>query len=79
PERLIHEDGSELRWTWSADGQLLTEQDESGHLTRYTYHPGTALLSGILYPDNTREAYRYDLRTGQVTEIADGNGQRWQL
>ncbi|UWX93372.1 DUF6531 domain-containing protein [Enterobacter mori] len=79
PERIIHEDGSERRWAWNGDGQLLTEQDESGHITRYTYHPGTALLSEILYPDNTRETYRYDLRTGQVTEIVDGNGQRWQL
>ncbi|MGH8018547.1 MAG: hypothetical protein ACREIA_09690, partial [Opitutaceae bacterium] len=70
----IYQDGSQVNYTYTADGRLKARLWARGILTTYAYDPHTGDLAGIDYADTTPDiSYTYD-RLGRLQGKGDAAG-----
>ncbi|MFY3769146.1 hypothetical protein AHYW_002874 [Providencia manganoxydans] len=68
--------GRETRTQWR-DFQKISETNDMGETTHYTYHPD-GLIAQIYLPDNRKVGYEYN-ENGQLTRYIAPTGDVWQL
>ena len=64
---------NDITWTYNAQGQLESEKDKLGRLTRYTYYPESGLLHTKVSPRDITKTYIYD-SSGRLETITYSDG-----
>jgi RHS repeat-associated protein len=63
-------------WTYDAKGNVLTETDPNGHLTKYEYDAFGNRMT-VTDPDGHVTRYQYDI-VGNRTGMTDANNHEWK-
>lgn len=68
-DMTVAQDGPDTRFTYDANGNVLTRTDAADNVTTYEYDASNQ-LTAIRYPDDTSVTYRYDslMRRKQMTD-----------